>query len=425
MPVVTLGLNHKSAPVDVRERVVFDPERLPGALADLSANPGVREAALLTTCNRTEVYAVLEPDTDAGILQRWLETAHQLPGGWLSEYAYLHRSVAAVSHLLTVASGLDSLVLGEPQILGQTKLAYQAASQAGCLGRVLDRLFQHAFAVAKQVRTDTDIGTHPVSVAYAAVRLARQIFGDMRERTALLIGAGETIELSARHLTDQGLRHLFIANRSVERAERLAEHYGAEAIGLADIPQVLSATDIVVTSTASTLPILGKGTVERALRQRKHRPMFMVDIAVPRDIEPEVGELPDVYLYTIDDLREVIDDSVRSRRQAAEEAQTIVELQTERFMAWLRSLDAVATIRQYRRRAEAERDRVLQQAERRLARGDSPQSVLEYLAHTLTNALIHEPTVGLRAAARTGDRETIRISQEVLGLTPDRDDRTK
>jgi len=419
MPVVTLGLNHKTAPLEVREQVVFPAERLDEALAVLSARPGVREAAVLSTCNRTEIYAVLAPEAAPGILQRWLEGEHRLAPEWLSPYLYVHSGRMAVAHLLSVAAGLDSLVLGEPQILGQAKLAYHSANRNGLLGRTLERLFQHAFAVAKQVRTDTDIGAHPVSVAFAAVTLARQIFGDMDRRTALLIGAGETVELTARHLREQGLRHLLVANRSLERARRVAEEYDGEALELGDIPRRLAETDIVVASTGSTLPILGKGSVERALRQRKHRPMFMVDVAVPRDIEPEVGELADVYLYTIDDLRGVIDDSLRSREAAARQAETIVETQTERFMDWLRTLDAVGAIQRYRQQADRERERALQRARRQLAAGRDPERVLEELSHRLTRKLLHAPTVGLREAARSGDPQTIRISHRTLGVEDD------
>lgn len=422
MPVVTLGLNHKTAPLEVREQVVFPAERLDEALAELSARPGVREAAVLSTCNRTEIYAVLAPEATPAILQRWLEREHRLAPEWLSPYLYVHRGRPAVAHLLAVAAGLDSLVLGEPQILGQAKLAYHSANRNGLLGRTLERLFQHAFAVAKQVRTDTDIGAHPVSVAFAAVTLARQIFGDMERRTALLIGAGETVELTARHLREQGLRRLLVANRSLERARRIAEAYGGEALELGDIPRRLAEIDIVVASTASTLPILGKGSVERALRRRKHRPVFMVDVAVPRDIEPEVGELADVYLYTIDDLRGVIDDSLRSREAAARQAEVIVETQTERFMDWLRTLDAVSAIRRYRQQADRERERALQRARRQLAAGREPGRVLEELSHRLTRKLLHAPTVGLREAARSGDPQTIRISHRTLGVEDDTED---
>lgn len=417
MPVVTLGLNHNSAPIAVRERVVFPENKLQPALRELQAGPGVDEAALITTCNRTEVYAVLSGDADGHLLRRWLEASHDLPDGWLEDYTYCYRGPAAVRHLMNVASGLDSLMLGEPQILGQAKIAHQAATDAGAIGQVLDRLFQHAFRVAKQVRSETDIGSHPVSIAYAAVSLAGQIFESFDDRTALLVGAGETISLTARHLAEQGLGELIIANRDPERGAALASEHGARAIDLGDIPAELSRVDVVVSSTGSDLPILGKGTVERTLRERKHRPMFLVDLAVPRDIEPEVARLPDVYLYTIDDLRAVIDDSLRSRQEAAQQAEAIVRLHSDQFLRWVRSLDAVAAIREFRERADVEKEAALASARHRLAQGDDPDEVVATLANTLTRRLIHQPTIGLREAARSGDPDTLRIGQEVLGLT--------
>lgn len=419
MPLATLGLSHKSAPVEVRERVVFDEERLPGAIRELLALPGVEEAALVSTCNRTEIYARLAADTSTGVLQQWLESSHGLNAGSLTDYLYVHRGEAMVAHLLTVAAGLDSLVLGEPQILGQVKSAYHGAAAAGGVRQTLDRLFQHAFAVAKDVRTRTEIGSHPVSVAYAAVSLARQIFDDMHRRTALLIGAGETIELTARHLREQGVERLIIANRSPERAHRLAAQHGAEAADLEAIPGHLPQVDIVVASTASSAPILSRGSVEHALRRRKHRPMFLVDIAVPRDIEPAVSTLPDVYLYTIDDLREVIDDSLRSRQAAAEQALAIVRLQAQRFMEWLRTLDAVDGIRSLRQEAEVTRQAMLERARRRLAAGEDPAAVMDFLSRALTRKLLHAPTVGLREAARTGNRDVIEVSRRILGLDAD------
>ncbi|MGD8708857.1 MAG: glutamyl-tRNA reductase [Ectothiorhodospiraceae bacterium] len=422
MPVVTLGLNHNSAPLAVRERVVIGSEMLDEALAELGERPGVREAVVLSTCNRTEIYAVLSPEATPQVLQRWLEDSHRLEHDWLSQFLYTHHGRAAVEHLLSVAAGLDSLIIGEPQILGQAKHAYHAGLRQGTVGQTLDRLFQHAFATAKHIRTDTDIGNHPVSVAFAAVSLARQIFGDMDRRTALLIGAGETIELTARHLRDQHIARLIIANRSPERARKLAEHHGGEGIALGDIPHFLDGTDIIVASTGSTLPILGKGSVETALKRRKHQPMFMVDIAVPRDIEPEVGELSDVYLYTIDDLREVIEDNLRSRQQAARQGEEIVQTHAEQFMGWVRSLDAVSTIRRYRQHAERQRDEVLRRARRRLARGDDPEVVLEYLARTLTGKLTHAPTVGMREAAREGGAPALHQGRRILGLPPEDDE---
>ncbi|MGD8558940.1 MAG: glutamyl-tRNA reductase, partial [Gammaproteobacteria bacterium] len=302
MSILAFGINHKTAPVEIRERVAFEPGKICHALKDLVAQPAVNEAAIISTCNRTEVYCGLERN-DLAMMVNWVRQYHQLGERDIQPYIYAHPDHDAVRHVLRVASGLDSMVLGEPQILGQMKDAYTAASEAGTLGSLLDRLFQYTFAVAKQVRTDTQIGASPVSVAFAAVSLSKQIFSDLNNHTALLIGAGETIELAARHLHESGIGRMIIANRTIERAHNLASEFNAYAISLPDIPGHLAEADIVISSTASPLPILGKGSVESALKIRKHRPMLMIDIAVPRDIESEVDSLDDVYLYTVDDMQ--------------------------------------------------------------------------------------------------------------------------
>ena len=409
MPLVALGLNHDSAPVEVRERVALASGHLEEALESLGCSGEVEEAVVVSTCNRTEVYAVVggEPGWESR-LRGWLERERGLEAGWLAPYVYAHAGESAVRHLLGVASGLDSLVLGEPQILGQTKGAYQAAARSGLLGGRLSRLFQQAFAAAKQVRSETAIGARPVSVAYAAVSLARQIFASLEGRRALLVGAGEMIELTARHLCEQGLGGVVVANRSPERARRLAAVHGGEAIALGEIADHLAGVDMVISCTGAQLPVLGKGMVERALRRRRHAPLFMVDLAVPRDIEPEVGELSDVYLYGLDDLREVIEEGRRARAAAAEQAQLILEAHVERYLAWERTQAAVSSIRAYRAQAAATREQLLEQARRRLARGEDPEAVLEQLAHRLTNRLIHAPTIGLRQAARDADARQLR-----------------
>ncbi len=422
MPVVSLGLNHKSAPLAVREQVVFPADRLDVALTALAERPGVREAAVLSTCNRTEIYAVLAPEATPAILQRWLESEHGLPHDGLSNYLYTLEGRDAIIHLLRVAAGLDSLVLGEPQILGQAKVAYHSASRAGLLGQILDRLFQHAFSVAKRVRTETDIGAHPVSVAFAAVTLARQIFGDLGERHALMIGAGEMIELTARHFREQGMGSLMVANRSRDRAEMVAALCGGRALGLDELEGNLPGADIVISCTASTAPILRRDAVRKSLKARRHRPVFMADLAVPRDIEPSVEDLDDVYLYTVDDLRDVIHRNRQSRAEAADEAERLVAEQADRFMDWVRTLDAVSAIRRYRQHGERQRDYALDQARRQLNAGQPPEQVLEALAHRLTRKLLHLPTLGLREAARSGDPETIRESHRLLGLDDRRDD---
>ena len=421
MPVVSLGLNHQSAPLAVRERVVFAADRLDQALADLAARPGVREAAVLSTCNRTEIYAVLTPEGSPAVLQRWLESQHSLNPDQLAPYLYTLHARDAIVHLLRVAAGLDSLVLGEPQILGQAKLAYHSATRAGLLGQVLDRLFQHAFSVAKRVRTETDIGAHPVSVAFAAVTLARQIFGSLDKRRVLLIGAGEMIELTARHFYDQGMAGIKVANRNRSRAEAVAALCHGEALGLEDIGRALRQADIVISCTASDTPIVARSTLAQALTARRRQPIFVVDLAVPRDIDPAAEDLADLYLYTVDDLRDVIDRGLRSRADAADQAERLVDEQAARFMDWVRTLDAVGAIRRYRQHAEHQRDEALAHAQRQLAAGQPADKALHELAHRLTRKLLHPPTMGLRDAARTGDAEIIRQSRILLGLDEQHD----
>jgi glutamyl-tRNA reductase len=415
MSLFVFGANHKTAPVAIRERLSFAPERLSGALKTFAGQPGVREVAILSTCNRTEVYCHL----DSALSEEPLRVFGDYQGvEWaaLQPYLFAYRGEETVRHLLRVASGLDSLVLGEPQILGQLKSAFQTASEAGTIGKFLNKAFQHAFSVAKQVRTDTAIGSSPVSVAFAAVRLARQIFGDLGAQTVLLIGAGDTIELTAQHLHDHGVRRMIVANRTVERSQILAGRFGAYAIPLSSMPQHLAEADIVISATASQLPILGKGAVERALKARKHKPMFMVDIAMPRDIEPEIGELEDVYLYTVDDLEAVIQESLHSRRLAALQAEDIIATEVEHFMDWLHSLDAVSTIRALRGKARDAQKQVIARAQRRLAKGDDQAEVLEQLTTQLVNKLVHHPSVKLREASAAGRDELLRAAAELFDL---------
>jgi glutamyl-tRNA reductase len=416
MSLLTLGLNHKTAPVDIRERLTFGPDVIVGALRSLTDHTAATEGVILSTCNRTEVYCALEPQTTEAQIRDWLGRFHGIDPQLIAPHLYAHKDREAIGHLFKVASGLDSMVLGEPQILGQVKQAFQTACDSGTAGRLLGRLFQHCFSVAKQVRTDTAIGSSPVSVAFAAVSLARQIFSDLSSQTALLIGAGETIELAARHLHQHGIGRIVVANRTVERAHLVASQFDGYAIALTELVNHLPEADIVVSSTASPLPVLGKGAVERALKIRKHRPMFMVDIAVPRDIEPEVGDLNDVYLYTVDDLQGVVDEGMRSRHQAAAQAVEIIDLHTDEFMAWLRSLDAVTLIQDYRRRAEQLRDEMVARAHKQLAAGKPAEDVICQLAHTLTNKILHTPSVRLRRAGREGQADLLEAANQLFAL---------
>lgn len=410
MYLTVLGINHRTAPVEVRGQVAFPPEQLARALVELTALDGMHEAAILSTCNRTEVYCTRD-DTSCEAISTWLCRFHQLDEASMQPHFYTYSEAEAVRHMLRVAAGLDSMVLGEPQILGQMKNAYQQALTANSINMLVNRLFQYTFSVAKQIRTDTAIGASPVSVAFAAVSLARQIFGKLENQTALLIGAGETIELTARHLHEQGIGKIIIANRTVSRAHDVAAQFNGYGIGLDEIPAHLEEADIVISSTASSEPLITKGQVKAALKKRKHRPVFMVDIAVPRDIASNVAELNDVYLYTIDDLSQVIAENLRSREEAALQAEEIVDAQVERFMAWMRSLDAVPTVRAYREHAHALGAEELAKARRQLDNGAAPQEVVEALTRSLIRKLTHNPSVNLRSAAaegKTGLLEAVR-----------------
>ncbi|HZP67121.1 MAG TPA: glutamyl-tRNA reductase [Rudaea sp.] len=414
MALIALGLNHQTAPLELREKVAFAPAATPSALSDLARQPGVNEAMILSTCNRTELYVDVDPGAET-VPQRWLLDHHGLTERRLDEFLYRHSENGAVRHLFRVATGLDSMVLGEPQILGQVKDAYQAAREAGTLRTPMERLLQQTFTVAKRVRTDTRIGTSTVSVAFTAVRMAERLFADLSQACVLLIGAGETIELAARHLSESRARRLIVANRTLENAQALASRFSAYAITLADLPQHLAEADVVIASTASPEPVLGRALVENAIRARRRRPMFMVDIAVPRDIDPDVAAIEDVYLYTIDDLREVIDDNLRSRQAAAREAEAIIDLQVEHYLAWRRALVARNPLASIRRGAEARRDEVLARARQMLAAGRSPEQALEFLANTLTSKLLHAPSASLREAAQRGDEELLRAAERLFG----------
>ena len=390
-------------------------------MSALTTLPGVSEAAILSTCNRTEIYADLE-DGAGNSLGAWLARERSAGDPEVRARFYSHSGDAAARHLFRVACGLDSQILGEPQILGQIKDAYELAQTAGAAGNRLHGLFQFAFAVAKQVRTDTHIGDNPVSVAYAAVRLTRQVFSNFADLTVLLIGAGETIELAARHLQEQGARRMIIANRTVSRARELAEQFHAYAIGLPEIPAHLGEADIVIASTGSPTPILTRDDVRTAFRGRKHRPLLMVDIAVPRDIDPDVAGMDDVYLFTIDDLHKVVEDNLRSRRAAAGEAETIIDAQVARFVERQRGLEAVPAIRAVREHAADVRDHTLEQARQRLQHGEAPEQVLKFLADTLTNRLMHSPTAYLRRLANEGREGLVREIHALFGLD-DKNDR--
>jgi glutamyl-tRNA reductase len=412
--IIVFGINHKSASVDLRGRVAFAPETVVETLRSAQSSLDSSEIALLSTCNRTEIYAAGEL-SDKQLLV-WLAETRGLDVSDIENCYYCLRGDKAIRHMIRVASGLDSLVMGEPQIFGQIKSAYSVAQKAETVSMHLNAAFQWAFAVAKRVRSETAIGKNPVSVAYASVSLAEQIFSDLKTAHVLLIGAGETIELVARYLRDKKIGQITVANRTLERAKELAEDFSADAILLADMPEHLHKADIVITSTASQLPVLGKGAVEVALQKRLHKPMFMVDIAVPRDIEPQVEALDDVYLYTVDDLEEVIQDNLKARQSAADLAAQIVDEEVENWSSKQRELTAVDTIKAFRDSVETIRDAEVEKALAALERGQDSAEVINTLARNLTNKLLHKPTTKLKQAGEEGCEDTINVTQALFGL---------
>lgn len=423
MNLIALGINHNSAQVDVRERVAFAPEQVAEAMNDACRAAEVDEIVVLSTCNRTELYAMAPKGaplpSKASALLEWMAGYHHLSSDELRSAAYHHEGEAALRHMVQVAAGLDSMVLGEPQIFGQLKSAYSVATDAGTVGAELGRLFPRVFSIAKKVRTDTAIGENPVSVAFAAVDVARRIFTDLCDCNALLVGAGETIELVTRHLIEAGVSNIVIANRTLSRARDVAQQFGAEAVLLAEIPDHLPSADIVISSTGSQLPIIGKGTMESALKARRHRPVLMVDIAVPRDIEAQVGELRDVYLYSVDDLRQIVDSNLQARQSEVCKADEIIAEGIASVGEQQRTLAAVDLVKHYRRSAEQVRQSELDRALAAITRGDDPQQVVAQLARGITNKLIHAPTAGLKKASAEGRHDVLGHAVRLLGLPVD------
>jgi len=414
MPIFSTGLNHTTASIEIREKLAFSSEQIPEALSQLRTIPGVEEAVVVSTCNRTELYCIAE---SVQPLIDWLAQYHGMKPADLEEYLYTYEETAAIRHLLRVSAGLDSMVIGEPQILGQIKQAYETAQRQGATGKLLSRLFQHNFATAKRVRTETDIGTNPVSIASIAVDLAKRIFADFPEHTAMLIGAGETIELVARHLRTQGLGRMIIANRSPGRAQQLASQFQGYGIGLHDLGLHLSEADIIISSTASNAVLVTYDMMCAAIKRRKHRPVFIVDLAVPRDIDAKVADLDDVYLYSVDDLKAIIDNNMGGRMEAARMAELIIEDEVDNFAGWLRARDAMVLVQQLRSKGERIKREALMRATQRLANGENPNQVLDYLAHTLTNHLLHVPSARLRQAGRHGEHALLEAAIELFLLS--------
>lgn len=413
MTILVLGVNHKTASVEVREKVAFAQDELELALHSLTQLGDVSESVIVSTCNRTEIYCNLE-DADLQPITQWLADFHQLSAGDLSQYLYHYADEQAVDHLMSVAAGLDSLVLGEPQILGQVKQAYQQAKDAGTVGSIFERLFQSTFAVAKDVRTHTEVGQNAVSVAFAAVSLAKHIFSSLENSTVLLVGAGETAELAARHLSEQGVKRMLIANRTRERGEELAARVQGEAHSLNDLHQLLPQADIVISSTASPLPIVGKGLVESAVKKRRHQPMLLIDLAVPRDIEEQVSELDDVFLYTVDDLQSIVSANLKQRENEAEAAREMIQDHARAFSDWLRSLDSVDILKRYRQVNQAVAEQSLQRALNALSAGKNPVDVVKELTNKLNNTFMHAPTRAIQDAGRRGDLTALAAYQKLI-----------
>ncbi|MEO9946365.1 MAG: glutamyl-tRNA reductase [Paraglaciecola sp.] len=415
MTLIAFGINHKTAPIELREKIAFSPDAIVQALASLGVQTGAAESVIVSTCNRTEIYAQLE-QPNKSFISTWLAKFHAVDQLDVDNNSYFYTEQDAAIHIMRVACGLDSLMLGEPQILGQIKQAVTHSKNIGVIKGSFDRLFQHTFSVAKRVRSETDIGANAISVAYASVQLAKHIFSSLERSRVLLIGAGETIELVAKHLSEQNVKSLTVANRTLARAQAVAEPLGASVLTLAQIPQHLKDADIVFSSTASQLPILGKGLVQRALKERRHKPMFLVDLAVPRDVESEVASLDDAYLYTVDDLQQIVEQNLANRQDAAELAHQMVEEQAQQFMRWQQSQASIDVLKSFRQQSELQKKTLVEKALNQLADGKNSEDVVLELANKLTNSLIHAPTKALQKAASEQDLEQLSLLKDVLAL---------
>lgn len=413
MSLTACGLNHKTAPLKIRERFCFTPDEMAEPLRSLVSNGCAEEAAILSTCNRTEIYCDAKSHNDVIDI---LSAKRNIDASTIRKHFYFHQDQNAIKHMLRVATGLDSMLLGEPQVLGQMKQAFQMAHHAGTLGPRLGRVSQYIFSVSKRVRSETDLGAHSVSVAYVSVQLAKRLFEKLGDASVLLIGAGDTIELVAKYLQEAHVTNFTIANRSVARAKTLADKLEGKAISLNQISGHLPQSDIVICATNSPLPIIGKGALERAIRIRKHKPIFMIDLAVPRDIEAEVAALEDVYLYSLDDLQHIINDNLKQQKSAAQFAEEIVNLHTSHYLSWERSLSAVPLIRDYRNQCESTRDELLVKYLRELKTSENPDQVLQDFARVLTNKLMHQPCTSLKQAGFDGNYDLLESARDLLAL---------
>ena len=418
MTLQVFGISHKTAPIEIRERLAIGEDILSSALQSLTEHPQINEAAILSTCNRTEVYCDVL-DLGKGHAEDWIVRYQDLDPSVIANHSYTYNEQVAVRHALKVACGLDSMVLGEPQILGQLKQAYRAATGYGTAGTALHKLFQFSFHIAKQIRHETAIGENPVSVAYAAAKLAQQIHGDLSHKTAVLVGAGETITLVANHLRGIGIRSLMIANRTISRAQELASAVDGETIPFERLADYLSKADVIVSSTGARHAVVSKPMVEDAIEARDGEPIFIVDLAVPRDVEPQVEELEDAYLYTVDDLNHVVSENAKARANAAEQAEALIEQQSLSYLQWAGDDDAKSVITEIRNHTEGLKQEALAKAAKRLEAGDPPEKVLNLLAHTLSNRILHQPMKALREAPDDGDQELVRIARLLLGKNKD------
>lgn len=416
--LLTLGLSHKTAPIDVREKLAFTQENIPQALASLYNEVGLEEVALLSTCNRTEFYFSTQEEGSVSMLQiqSWWKNYHALQFD-LDPYLYRYVEEQAVKHVMRLACGLDSMVIGEPQILGQLKSAYQTASKTGVVGRALSRLFQTSFSVAKKIRTQTGIASHPVSIAYAATTLAKQIFCDLSLATVVLIGAGENIELTLQHLLAKQVKKIIIANRTVSHAKTLAERYGAMAVGLNELGWCLQQADIVISSIASPKPVVTEYHVEQAFTNCKRRPLFMVDLGVPRNIEPSLSDNEDIYLYTVDDLQGYVSENIKTRQKAATEAEALITHACTAYMEWMLAQTQMATVRQLRLKTQDIKDTLLEAAIKQLRNGMEAEKVLTQFAHQLTQKILHQPTMQIRRASLAQSEEKIFFVKELFDLS--------
>lgn len=413
MPLLTTGISHHTAPLETREKIAIPRQDNADRVKELCALDGVEEALVVSTCNRTEIYTI-GPQSGREQVRGWLQATGSLSDAEMGAHCYIREREKAVRHLFRVAGGLESLVLGESQIVSQLKESWQLAREAGGVGKVMDRLFQHALATGKKIRSKTRIGEHPISVAYTTVLLAQQIFGDLGSKTVILVGAGEMIELCGRHLHDKNVSSLIIANRSLERATELAGQFSARAIGLSELPEMLHKADILISSTASQQPVIQTESVKAALRQRRSRPMFLVDIAVPRDIHPDIAKLDDVYLYTIDDLQQVVDKNLSERNRAAEAAGEDVDAAVDEFMRWLNSARAVVYLQKLHRHAHENAEELTQKALRKIAAGGEPEQIVRQLANNLAKRILHLPSTRLRQAAEQQDDELLNAASRLF-----------